>query len=405
MTPQQFIDKWRGVELKERSASQSHFNDLCALLGVLDPVAADPQGEWFTFEKGASKTSGGDGWADVWQGLLRLGVQGQAQGPRRGLRQLLHYAVALENPPLLVVSDMDRIRIHTNWTNTVQEIHEFALDDLLDAGEARPAQAAVRRPRGAEAEARPARQLTEEAAARVRRPRAAAARARPRRRTTVAHFVNRLVFCMFAEDVGLLPDHLFTQMLEVSRPRPDELRGECAHAVRRDGAQGRQGRLRRAIDWFNGGLFDDDDALPVSTRRHRRADRGRAAATGRRSTRRSSARCSSAASTRQAQPARRALHRPRQDHDDRPAGDHRAARRRMGRGAGADRPALVEAAAPEADEGTKLLRGAERAEAHASATPRPRRSTTAFIERLADVPRARSGLRLGQLPLSSRCGR
>jgi hypothetical protein len=38
---------------------------LCALLGLLDPVTADPQGDWFTFEKGASKTSGGDGWADL----------------------------------------------------------------------------------------------------------------------------------------------------------------------------------------------------------------------------------------------------------------------------------------------------------------------------------------------------
>ena len=67
MKPQDFIAKWRAVELKERSASQSHFNDLCALLGVLDPISADPKGEFFTFEKGASKTSGGEGWADVWR--------------------------------------------------------------------------------------------------------------------------------------------------------------------------------------------------------------------------------------------------------------------------------------------------------------------------------------------------
>lgn len=64
MTPQEFLGKWRNVELKERSASQSHFNDLCALLGVPDPIAADPKGAWFAFEKGASKTSGGEGWAD-----------------------------------------------------------------------------------------------------------------------------------------------------------------------------------------------------------------------------------------------------------------------------------------------------------------------------------------------------
>jgi hypothetical protein len=53
MTPYEFLKKWRNVELKERSASQSHFNDLCTLLGVADPVSADPKGEWFTFEKGA----------------------------------------------------------------------------------------------------------------------------------------------------------------------------------------------------------------------------------------------------------------------------------------------------------------------------------------------------------------
>ena len=58
MTPQEFIIKWRNNELKERTASHSHFIDLCALLGVIDPVTADPTGAWFTFEKGASKHYG-----------------------------------------------------------------------------------------------------------------------------------------------------------------------------------------------------------------------------------------------------------------------------------------------------------------------------------------------------------
>ncbi len=40
MTPQEFIEKWRRVELKERTASQSHFIDLCRLLGMAYPVAA-----------------------------------------------------------------------------------------------------------------------------------------------------------------------------------------------------------------------------------------------------------------------------------------------------------------------------------------------------------------------------
>ncbi len=83
MQPQDFITKWRAVELKERSASQSHFNDLCAVLGTQDPISADPKGEWFTFEEGCLEDGrrrrlGGR----LEAGLLCLGVQGQAREPR-----------------------------------------------------------------------------------------------------------------------------------------------------------------------------------------------------------------------------------------------------------------------------------------------------------------------------------
>ena len=47
--------------------------------------------------------------------------------------QLRQYALALENPPLLIVSDMRRFRIRTNWTNSVSKTLEFELDDLMDA--------------------------------------------------------------------------------------------------------------------------------------------------------------------------------------------------------------------------------------------------------------------------------
>jgi hypothetical protein len=40
MSPRAFLTKWRRGEGRERSASQSLFNGLCALLGVLDPVTA-----------------------------------------------------------------------------------------------------------------------------------------------------------------------------------------------------------------------------------------------------------------------------------------------------------------------------------------------------------------------------
>ena len=66
MSPHEFIQKWQAVSLSERSACQQHFLDLCDLLGQPKPAAADPEGAWYTFERGVRKTEGGHGWADVW---------------------------------------------------------------------------------------------------------------------------------------------------------------------------------------------------------------------------------------------------------------------------------------------------------------------------------------------------
>jgi hypothetical protein len=134
MTPQDFITKWRHVELKERTASQSHFLDLCRLLDLPDPVTADPKGDWFTFEKGASKTTGGEGWADVWRkDCFAWEYKGKRKDLKAAFAQLQQYKGSLGNPPLLIVSDMDTIRIHTDWTNTVQKVHDIPLTDLTDA--------------------------------------------------------------------------------------------------------------------------------------------------------------------------------------------------------------------------------------------------------------------------------
>ena len=138
MTPGEFIAKWRASELKERSAAQSHFNDLCGLLGESTPTDADPTGEWYCFERGARKDTGGDGWADVWKrGCFAWEYKGRRADLDAAFNQLRQYALALENPPLLIVSDMARFRIRTNWTNSVSVTHEFTLDDLANGATAR----------------------------------------------------------------------------------------------------------------------------------------------------------------------------------------------------------------------------------------------------------------------------
>ena len=260
MTPYQFIAKWRASELKERSAAQEHFIDLCRLLDEPTPAEVDPIGERYCFERGARKDTGGDGWADVWKRHhFAWEYKGQRANLNAAFTQLRQYALALENPPLLIVSDMLRFRIHTNWTNSVSRVHEFGLDDLADAAARDKLKWALSDPE----RLRPGetRQALTEKAATAFASLAQGLRERGHDPRVVAHFVNRLVFCMFAEDVGLLPSDMFTRMLEHARRRP----GEFVDLVRDlFGAMARGGRVGfEEVAWFDGGLFDDDSALPL----------------------------------------------------------------------------------------------------------------------------------------------
>ncbi len=260
MTPGDFIAKWRASELKERSASQEHFIDLCRLLGEPTPADADPAGEWYCFERGARKDTGGDGWADVWKrGCFAWEYKGRRADLDAAFDQLRQYALALENPPLLIVSDMVRFRIRTNWTNSVSETHEFTLDDLADGtirDKLKWAMSDPDRLRPGET-----RQAVTERAAKTFAELAQGLRDRGHDPQSVAHFVNRLVFCMFAEDVGLLPDDMFTRMLTHARRNPHRF---ADYASRLFGAMATGGDIDfQAVAWFNGGLFDDNAALPL----------------------------------------------------------------------------------------------------------------------------------------------
>ena len=221
MTPSEFIAKWRASELKESSAAQSHFNDLCHLLGEPAPTDADPTGDWYCFERGARKETGGDGWADVWK---RHHFAWEYKRKHADLDaafiQLRRYALALENPPLLIVSDMARFRIRTNWTNSVSVTHEFTLEDLADAANRDKLKWAMSHPE--RLKPGESRQALTKRAADAFATLAHSLRERGHDPQEVAHFVNRLVFCMFAEDVDLLPDNMFSRMLEHARKRPQE---------------------------------------------------------------------------------------------------------------------------------------------------------------------------------------
>src|SRR5919112_1589419 len=264
LTPQEFVSNWRGVTLKERSASQSHFIDLCRLLDQPTPTEADPTGEFYTFERGAEKTAGptgGDhGWADVWK---KGHFAWEYKGPRADLEaayeQLLQYRESLENPPLLVVSDLQTIEVHTNFTNSVKRITTFALDDLLDPDKLDQLRRVWSDPFAFRATKTPE-NVTEQAAKEFARL-AEILRQRGEDPDRAAHFLIRLLFCLFTEDVRLVPEKLFSKLVAATRTQPEAFAAQLRQlfgAMREGGFFGFE-RLPR----FDGGLFNDDQVLTL----------------------------------------------------------------------------------------------------------------------------------------------
>ncbi len=264
MTPSEFAAKWRDVQTSERASAQSHFLDLCAMLGEPGPTQADPGGSWYAFEKGAEKLGGGDGFADVWKrGFFAWEYKGKRKDLKAAYVQLVGYKDALENPPLLVVSDMDRIEVRTNFTGLSPVTKTVTLDELA-APDPSEALAILRAVFTAPEELRPTfepAQITEKAA-RAFAELAQALRARGHEPQTVAHFLDRILFCLFAEDAGLLPKGVLSRLAEATKGRSDLFTGALSELFARMSHGGMFGAEQ--VPWFNGGLFDSADVLPLT---------------------------------------------------------------------------------------------------------------------------------------------
>lgn len=261
MTIAEFIAKWRKVELKERSAAQTHFIDLCRVFDHPDPVTADPTGESFCFEKGAAKHGGGDGFADVWKrGAFGIEYKGKHKDLTEAYDQLLRYRDALESPPLLLCCDLDRIVIHTNFTGTVSATYDIPLEALAEPRNIEIMRAVFHDPDAL----RPGRTSTAvtQDAARHFAEIAAAMRARGLDPAAVAHFLDRLVFCLFAEDTRLLPDMVFSRIVTQAAGDPARFCKILAQLFDTMATGGDFGL--EPIRHFNGNLFDDRTVLDLT---------------------------------------------------------------------------------------------------------------------------------------------
>jgi type II restriction/modification system DNA methylase subunit YeeA len=260
MTPQDFIRKWKDHALTERASAQEHFIDLCRLFDHPTPAEADPKGEEFAFEKGASITGGGDGWADVWKkGYFAWEYKKRRRNLDEAMVQLTRCAAALEHPPLLVVCDTIRFQIVTTWTNLETRKFEFELEDLLDPDKFKQLRAVFHDPDALKPK-RTRAMITKEAADKFQTISDALQQRHPDREA-VAHFVNQLVFCFFADSVKLLPEGLLRKLLSTAERRPKKSK-DYFDKLFEQMEKGGEFDLTD-IAHFNGGLFDGRRALPL----------------------------------------------------------------------------------------------------------------------------------------------
>ena len=294
MTPAEFKRKWDRYTGKESSAYQEHFNDLCHLLQQPTPALADPSGsEFFCFQKRVLKdaelftlheeaSESGEteerGFADVWKKeCFAWEYKGKKKNLDEAYRQLLRYRESLLNPPLLVVCDFERYIIRTNFNGTVQETHEFN-NAQID----RPENIRILRALFTETEfLRPQRttaQVTESLATHIAevarslqsRESVELADAKNRREhhvaqkknLRIARFLNRIIFCFFAEDTGLLPTGLFTEVTKTGLENTHLFAESLEELFKAMAKGGRFGT--KPIRHFNGHLFEDSTVFELT---------------------------------------------------------------------------------------------------------------------------------------------
>jgi hypothetical protein len=152
---------------------------------------------------------------------------------------------------------MERVEVHTNFTNTEAQVHDLTLGALATPEGMRTLRAVFFDP-DALRPSREDRHVTEAVAKRIGEL-ALALRGRGVEPHRAARFIDQLVFCMFAEDVGLLREGLFTEELEKAHQEPKRLRPmlETLFTTMATGGFFGAEEIRR----FDGNLFVDAAVL------------------------------------------------------------------------------------------------------------------------------------------------
>jgi type II restriction/modification system DNA methylase subunit YeeA len=310
-----FLSRWSRASAAERANYAMFLSELCDALGVPrpDPATADTAHNAYVFERavtfhhrGSAKTSTGR--IDLYRRgcfvleakqyaaaqtesatlALELGdPDAPAKSPKiaRGtaawdramleaLGQAENYARALpadeDPPPFLLVVDVGHvIELYADFTQKGKNYlpfpdaraHRIRLADLAKPEVRDTLRAVWTAPLSLDPSKRAAAVTREVAGYLAELAKSFEKHHDPK---LVAEFLSRCLFCMFAEDVGLLPKESFHQLLESVKGDPGSF-VPMLELLFEDMNHGRfSGLLKKKLPYFNGGLFASARALPVN---------------------------------------------------------------------------------------------------------------------------------------------
>ncbi|MGJ8615538.1 MAG: class I SAM-dependent DNA methyltransferase [Sulfitobacter sp.] len=313
MAVEAFIQRWLGSGGSEMATAQSFAIELTELLGVPRPNVSDKDGDFldYRFERPVTLTHTGNkrnGRIDLYKKghfileakqfvspdakdkntlelFLEKDAPKQSGHGKRGTskfddtmmkarNQADNYAraVAKEDgwPPFLMIVDVGHvIELYADFSGQGQGYNQFpdgnryriSLEDLRDTETQDLLRAIWKDPQSLDPSLKSAK-VTREIATHLAEL-GKSFEGQGHNSETVARFLMRCLFSMFAEDVDLIPRESFTELLRKLRGRPEHAQPSLQGLWQTMDTGGFSQVLMQDLKRFNGGLFKEADALPL----------------------------------------------------------------------------------------------------------------------------------------------
>lgn len=285
-----FLARWQKAGGTERANYQLFLTELCSLLGMPlpEPAGDDTRDNAYVFERrvviNQPDGSSNNGFIDLYkrgsfvleakQTGKTLDSSGWDKAMLKAHNQADQYARALPadegRPPFILVVDVGRnIELYAEFSRSGATYtpypdarsHRIRLEDLHKE-EIRERLCAVWLDPLSLDPARRSAKVTREIADQLAKL-AKSLEAAGHSPQLVSSFLMRALFTMFAEDVGLLPERGFTELLQRLKSKPDTFAPMLEHLWQTMNSGGFSPILESTLLKFNGGLFAEASAIAL----------------------------------------------------------------------------------------------------------------------------------------------